>query len=102
MDGGREGEREGGREGGMDGWMDGWMNGWMNGWREGGRKGGREGGRDGWMNMDLQFHQNWLIANRQTLNVLKTEFMLVGSRQRLATLTQELDLSINGISLKRR
>ena len=30
-----------------------------------------------------------------------TEFMLVGSRQRVATLTQELDLSINGISLKR-
>ena len=27
--------------------------------------------------------------------------MLVGSRQRVATLTQELDLSINGISLKR-
>ena len=27
--------------------------------------------------------------------------MLVGSRQRVATLTQELELSINGISLKR-
>ena len=53
------------------------------------------------MNIDLQFLQNWLIANRLTLNVLKTEFMLVGSRQRVATLTQELDLSINGISLKR-
>ena len=52
------------------------------------------------MNIDLQFLQNWLIANRLTLNVLKTEFMLVGSRQRVATLTQELDLSINGISLK--
>ena len=33
------------------------------------------------MNIDLQFLQNWLIANRLTLNVLKTEFMLVGSRQ---------------------
>ena len=53
------------------------------------------------INIDLQFLQNWLIANRLTLNVLKTEFMLVGSRQRVATLTQELDLSINGISLKR-
>ena len=53
------------------------------------------------MNIDLQFLQNWLIANRLTLNVLKTEFMLVGSRQRVATLTQDLDLSINGISLKR-
>ena len=53
------------------------------------------------MNMDLQFLQNWLIANRLTLNVLKTEFTLVGSRQSVATLTQELDLSINGISLIR-
>ena len=51
--------------------------------------------------IDLQFLQNWLIANRLTLNVLKTEFMLVGSRQRVATPTQELDLSLNGISLKR-
>ena len=51
------------------------------------------------MNIDLQFLQNWLTANTLTLNVLKTEFVLVGSRQRVATLTQELDLSINGISL---
>ena len=53
------------------------------------------------MNIDLQFLQNWLTANRLTLNVLKTEFMLVGSRQRVATLTQELDLSVSGILLKR-
>ena len=52
------------------------------------------------MNIDLQFLQNGLIANRLTLNVLKREFMLVGSRQRVATI-QELDLSSNGISLKR-
>ena len=51
--------------------------------------------------MDLQFLQNGLIANSLTLNVLKTEFMLVGSGLRIATLTKELDLSINGISLKR-
>ena len=53
------------------------------------------------MNIDLQFLQNWLIANRLTLNVLKTEFMLVGSRQKVATLTQGHDLSINGISLEK-
>ena len=51
---------------------------------------------------DTQFLQNWLTANTLTLNVLKTEFMLVGSRQRVATLAQELDLSINGISLLKR
>ena len=53
------------------------------------------------MNIDLQFLQNWLTANRLTLNGLKTEFMLVGSMERVASLTQELDLSINEISLKR-
>ena len=34
--------------------------------------------------MDLQFLHNLFIANRLTLNVLKTEFMLAGSRQRKA------------------
>ena len=53
------------------------------------------------MNVDLQYLQNWLIPNRLTLNVLKTEYMLVGSRQRIATLTQGLNLSMNGISLKK-
>ena len=33
------------------------------------------------MNVDLLYLQNWLIANRFTLNLLKTEYMLVGSRQ---------------------
>ena len=33
------------------------------------------------VNVDLLYLQNWLIANRFTLNLLKTEYMLVGSRQ---------------------
>ena len=33
------------------------------------------------MNVDLLYLQKWLIANRFTLNLLKTEYMLVGSRQ---------------------
>ena len=55
------------------------------------------------MNVDLRYLQNWLIANRLTLNVLKTEYMLVGSRKKIANLTQGqgLDISINGISLKK-
>lgn len=36
------------------------------------------------MNVDLQYLQNWLIPNRLTPNVLKTEYMLVqGNEQRL-------------------
>ena len=42
---------------------------------------------------DIEFYQNqylanvnqWLIANKLTLNQSKTEFMLIGSRQRLCT-----------------
>ena len=30
---------------------------------------------------------NWLIANKLTLNMTKTKFILIGSRQRLSTLT---------------
>ena len=38
----------------------------------------------------------WLIANKLTLNMTKTEFMLIGSRQKLNTLTASPVLSING------
>ena len=48
------------------------------------------------MSVDIQCLKNWLIANKLTLNVIKTEFMLVGSRQRIATMT-----FLNGISLNR-
>ena len=42
----------------------------------------------------------WLCVNKLTLNVIKTEYMLIGSRQRLASLRDNLNLSINGISLR--
>ena len=42
-----------------------------------------------------------LVANKLTLNILKSEFMLVGSRQKVATITDNLKLSINGISLRK-
>ena len=56
-----------------------------------------------YMNVELRYLQNWLIASMLTLNVLKTEYMLVGSRQRIATVTQgqELDLLVSGISFKK-
>ena len=39
------------------------------------------------LNEDLANVFNWLQANKLTLNMTKTEFMLIGSRQRLNTLT---------------
>lgn len=41
----------------------------------------------------------WLCANKLTLNVLKTDFMVIASRQKLAALGDSITLSVNGISL---
>ena len=50
---------------------------------------------------DLKHVVAWLSANKLTLNVLKSEFMLIGSRQRLSTLEGDISLSINSKNLKR-
>ena len=39
------------------------------------------------LNEDLENVHNWLRANKLTLNMTKTQFMLIGSRQRLSTVT---------------
>ena len=36
---------------------------------------------------DLEKLSKWLMSNRLTLNATKTEYMLIGSRQRLSTLS---------------
>ena len=48
------------------------------------------------LNEDLQNISEWLIANKLTLNMTKTEFMLIGSRQKLSTITDTPILTING------
>ena len=48
------------------------------------------------LNNDLAKVHNWLTANKLTLNTTKTEFMLIGSRQRLSTLTNFPRPEING------
>ena len=37
------------------------------------------------LNHDLGNLNKWLISNKLTLNTAKTEFMLIGSRQKLST-----------------
>jgi len=44
---------------------------------------------------DLEKQNKWLVSNRITLNATKTEFMLIGSRQRLSTLSDTLKVSID-------
>ena len=47
------------------------------------------------LNQDLENVHNWLRANKLTLNMTKTEFMLIGSRQRLSTFTESPTFAIN-------
>ena len=42
----------------------------------------------------------WLVANKLTLNQSKTEFMLIGSRQRLSNFISEPSLAIEGVPIK--
>ena len=41
---------------------------------------------------DLEKLSRWLVTDRLTLNATKTEFMLIGSRQRSSTLSDTQDL----------
>ena len=51
------------------------------------------------MNKDLEHVATWLLANQLTLIILKSKYMLIGSRQRIATLEGNIDLTTNGVSL---
>ena len=52
------------------------------------------------VNHDLDNLNKWLISNKFTLNTAKTEFVLIGSRQKLSTLSNPLELSINNVPIE--
>ena len=47
------------------------------------------------LNYDLSNVYEWLAANKLTLNMTKTEFMLIASRQKLSQFTESPSLTIN-------
>ena len=47
------------------------------------------------LNHDLRNVYEWLSANKLTLNMTKTEFMLIASRQKLSQFTESPSLTIN-------
>ena len=47
------------------------------------------------LNEDLANVFNWLQANKPTLNMTKTKFMLIGLKQRLNTLTASQTIRMN-------
>lgn len=52
------------------------------------------------VNIDLDRIRIWLAANKLTLNTTKTEFLLIGSRQRLSTLGRNPQIEINKFPIK--
>ena len=54
-------------------------------------------------NLEIELNKvhMWLLANKLTLNAKKTEFMLIGSRQRLSQIIADPILSIGSESIKR-
>ena len=52
------------------------------------------------MTKDLKGITSWLSANKLTLNVLKTDFILIGSRQRVAALEGNVTLPLNDAVLQ--
>ena len=54
------------------------------------------------LNHDLGNLNKWLISNKLTLNTANTEFMLIGSRQKLSTLSsQPAELSIDNVPIEK-
>ena len=52
------------------------------------------------MNGDLEYVKNWLLANKLSLNVAKTEFLLIGSHYNIRTITAQPNIGIGHNSLK--
>ena len=54
------------------------------------------------MNNEFSSLNSWLIANRLSLNIAKTEFMIIGSRQRLINHdVSNLNICVNNTQIKR-
>jgi hypothetical protein len=52
------------------------------------------------LNFDLELMHNWLLTNKLTLNKDKTEYMLIGSHQRLSTIETDLILEFGDTKIK--
>ena len=53
------------------------------------------------LNTKLDDVHSWLVANKLTLNVKKTEYMLIGTRQKLKNIIQDPKIGIGSNGLKR-
>ena len=53
------------------------------------------------MNSELKNLNDWLITNKLSLNITKTEFMIIGSRQRVNASQDSIDIRIDDREVKR-
>ena len=53
------------------------------------------------LNHDLGNLNKWLISNKLTLNTAKTEFMLIGSRQKLSNFSSQPELLIDNVPIEK-
>ena len=53
------------------------------------------------LNHDLEMVHVWLNANKLTLNCKKTEYMIIGSRQRLNLVCLDTNINIDIVSITR-
>ena len=57
---------------------------------------------ESYLNQDFENIYSWLRANRLTLTMTKTEFLLIGSRQRQSSLTVSPTLTIDGVKVNKQ
>ena len=53
------------------------------------------------LNSELKNLHNWLITNRLSLNIAKTKFMAIGSRQKIRAIDDEITIKINEREINR-
>ena len=53
------------------------------------------------MNSELKNLNDWLIRNKLSVNIAKTEFMIIGSRQRVNASQDNIDIRIEDREVKR-
>jgi hypothetical protein len=53
------------------------------------------------INVDLENVHQWLLANKLTLNKDKTEYMIIGSRQRISNLVTDPKIELGESVIKR-
>ena len=53
------------------------------------------------LNSELKCLNSWLITNRLSLHIAKTEFMMIGSRQKLRAIDDRIAVKINELDINR-